>query len=104
MIHAGAADARIAWQRRLADEGTLAFAEQDEVDIFDGLHQAAAGLFNATPDDIAVGASETIHMSSLAWAIAPPAASNIVATRVSHPSTTYPWVRVAHPRIRRLCP
>jgi selenocysteine lyase/cysteine desulfurase len=95
MIHAGAAEARIEWQRRLAQEGTLAFDEPAEVEIFEGLRSAAARLWNARPEDIAVGASETIHMSSLAWGIAPKPGRTIVATRASHPSTTYPWVRVA---------
>jgi selenocysteine lyase/cysteine desulfurase len=34
-------------------------------------------------------------MSSLAWAVAPDGNSNIVTTDISHPSTIYPWMRVA---------
>ena len=34
-------------------------------------------------------------MSSLAWAVMPPEKSNIIATEITHPSTIYPWMRVA---------
>lgn len=83
------------WQQALADDGTVAFDEQDEVECLDNLNQAAASLLNATTDDIAVASSETVLMSSLAWAVNPPAGSTIVATDVTHPSTIYPWIRVA---------
>jgi selenocysteine lyase/cysteine desulfurase len=34
-------------------------------------------------------------MASLAWAVMPPKGSTIVATETTHPSTVYPWMRVA---------
>lgn len=34
-------------------------------------------------------------MQSLAWAVMPPAKSNTIATEITHPSTAYPWFRVA---------
>ena len=95
LMHKGAAKVVIDWQQALADRGTVAFDERAELEIFDGLHQAAARLYNAEPEDIAVASSETTLMSSLAWAVMPPAGSNIVATPICHPATIYPWVRVA---------
>ena len=34
-------------------------------------------------------------MASLAWAVSPPEGSNIVTSEAAHPSTMYPWMRVA---------
>lgn len=95
LTHKAAAETIANWQRMLAEEGTVAFDEQAEVDCLDNLTAAAARLFNSTTDDIAIASSETILMSSLAWAVMPPADSTIVATDVTHPSTIYPWMRVA---------
>ena len=95
IMHRGAAEAVIDWQRDLADHGTRHFSEAAETEIFETLHGAAARLFNARPDDIAVASSETELMSSVAWAVAPAAGTNIVACDVTHPSTIYPWLRVA---------
>ena len=95
LMHKGAATAAIEWQRRLAEEGTASFAEKDEEEVFVSLHEAGAKLFSGNPEDIAIGSSETILMSSIAWALAPGARTTIVATRVTHPSTIYPWMRVA---------
>ncbi len=95
LSHAQGAEAISNWQRDLAERGTVAFTEQDEVECLDNLNAAAARLFNATPDDIATASSETVLMSSLAWAVMPPAGSNIVSTETTHPSTVYPWMRVA---------
>ena len=95
LMHKGAAEVVIEWQQALADRGTVAFDEQAEVGIFDNLRNAAARIFSSEPDDIAVASSETILMSSLAWAVMPTSRSNIVATSVCHPATIYPWIRVA---------
>ena len=95
LTHKGAAEAINRWQTQLADDGTVAFDEEAEVKCFDELNAAAAELFNATPADIAVASSETVLMSSLAWAAMPKRGSTIVATAITHPSTVYPWVRVA---------
>lgn len=102
LMHKGAAEAINAWQSALADDGTVAFDEEDEVRILDGLRTSAARLLNATATDIAVGPSETVMMASLAWAVSPPAGSTIVATRITHPSTVYPWCRVAEATGARL--
>lgn len=95
LMHKGAADAAIEWQRQLAEEGTASFDEKDEENVFTNLHKAGARLFNGRPEDIAIGSSETVLMSSIAWALSPGQGTNIVSTRVTHPSTIYPWMRVA---------
>lgn len=95
LTHKGAAAAINRWQQALADEGTIAFDEQDEVECLDNLNNAAARLFNARPQDIATASSETVLMASLAWAVMPRKGSTIVATETTHPSTVYPWMRVA---------
>ena len=83
------------WQRDVADNGSLALNEVTEAAVFDDLHRAAAGLFNAEPEDIAVGSSATELLGSLAWAVAPEAGTNVVGTAPTFPSTIYPWQRVA---------
>ena len=95
LMHKDASDAIEQWQRSLATDGTLAFDEAAEVEVLGKLGRAAAGLFNAREQDIAVASSETVLMASLAWAVAPPVGRTIVATEICHPSTIYPWMRVA---------
>jgi cysteine desulfurase / selenocysteine lyase len=95
LSHKLGAEAISNWQRQLAEEGTVAFDEQDEVECLDNLSNAAAKLFNSSADDIAVASSETVLMASLAWAVMPPKGSNMVASDNTHPSTIYPWMRVA---------
>lgn len=95
LSHTKGAAAISDWQTALAERGTVAFTEQDEVECLDNLNDATARLFNANVDDIATASSETVLMSSLAWAVMPPAGSNIVTTETTHPSTVYPWMRVA---------
>lgn len=95
LSHADGAAVISDWQRALAERGTVAFTEQDEVECLDNLNAAAARLFNATDKDIAVASSETVLMASLAWAVMPGAGTNIVSTETTHPSTIYPWMRVA---------
>ncbi len=95
LSHKGGAEAISKWQNALAEEGTIAFDEQAEVECLDNLNEATARLFNATEDDIAVASSETVLMQSLAWAVMPEKNSKIVATEVTHPSTIYPWMRLA---------
>ena len=90
-----AEEAIIEWQRDVARNGTVNFGENPEETVFDGLHKSAAQLFGATTDDIAVAASFSELLGSLAWAMAPAANTNIVGTDVGFPSTLYPWVRVA---------
>ncbi|MEM7120424.1 MAG: aminotransferase class V-fold PLP-dependent enzyme [Pseudomonadota bacterium] len=95
LMHKGAAQSIVQWQKALAEEGTVAFNEQDELQILEGLGQAAAKLFGTDEQSVAISSGETPLMASLAWAVAPPKGSTIVATDVCHPSTIYPWMRVA---------
>jgi len=95
LSHKGGAEAISQWQHALAEEGTIAFDEQAEVDCLDNLNEAMSRLLNATVDDIAVASSETVLMQSLAWAVMPAKGSKIIATDITHPSTIYPWMRVA---------
>lgn len=95
LMYEGAARAVIEWQQDLAEFGTINFDEVAEEAAFDNLRKATAQLFNAQPEDIAVGSSATEQIGSLAWAVAPGPATNIVSTDVVFPSTLYPWARVA---------
>ncbi len=91
-----AATAIAEWYRDVAENGSNHFDEEAEATVFDALHRQAARLFNASPTDIAVGSSTTELLSSLAWAVMPGAAANIVSTDVSFPASVYPWRRVAN--------
>ncbi len=96
LMHRGAALAINRWQQALADEGTIAFDEQNEVECLDNLNGAAAALLNTSADNIATASSETVLMASLAWAVTPPKGSNIVATETwSIRAPSIPWMRVA---------
>ncbi len=85
----------IEWQEDLALNGTSNFDEKAEEEVFEQLRQFTASLLNADHADIAVGSSATELMSSVAWAVMPPKETNIISCDVVHPSTIYPWVRVA---------
>jgi selenocysteine lyase/cysteine desulfurase len=95
LTHKDAAAAINRWQQALADEGTVAFDEEDEVECLDNLNKAACTLLNTAVENIATASSETVLMQSIAWAVMPRKGSNIVATEITHPSTIYPWIRVA---------
>jgi selenocysteine lyase/cysteine desulfurase len=95
LMYKGAQQAALDWQRDVADNGSLALPETVEGKVLDDLHRAAAKLFNAEPEDIAVGSNATELLGSLAWAVAPGADSNVVGTAPSFPSTVNPWQRVA---------
>jgi len=90
-----AGEAVVNWNRELAERGTVNFDEKAEDLVFKDLHQAAAKLFGAQEDDIAVGSSATQLLCSLAWAIYPEKGKNVVSDDIEHPTVTYPWMRVA---------
>jgi selenocysteine lyase/cysteine desulfurase len=96
LMYKGASEAAVAWQRDLAENGTLNFDEAAEQNIFSNLHDVFARLIGAHPRDIAVGSSFTELVASLAWAMMPGREENIVGVDVVFPSTVYPWLRVAH--------
>lgn len=95
LMYRGAERSAVEWQRELAENGTINFDETAEEAVFEDLHRAAARLFNALPDDVAVATSVTELLCSLAWAVAPGPRTNVVSTEVVHPSTLYPWRRVS---------
>ena len=95
LMYKGASEAAIAWQRDLAQNGTLSFDEAAEQNVFSSLHEVFARLIGAGPHDIAVGSSFTELVASLAWAMMPGRGENIVGVDVVFPSTIYPWLRVA---------
>lgn len=84
-----------AWYKDVAENGSNNFDEAAEDAVFDDLHHAAARLFHAAPDDIAVGSSATELLSSLAWAVMPGAGTNVVSADIAFPAAVYPWGRVA---------
>ena len=96
LMYKGAAEAAVAWQTDLAQNGTLSFDEAAEQNVFANLHDVFARLIGARSSDIAVGTSFTELLSSLAWAMLPDREKNIVGVDVVFPSTVYPWLRVAH--------
>ena len=95
LMYEGAQKSTSEWFREVAWKGAQTLDEAAEESVFDSLHVAAARLFNAQPDDIAVGSSATELLASLAWALAPGPETNIVGADVTFPSTIYPWGRVA---------
>ena len=52
LMYQGAQRAIVDWQRNVADNGSLALNEAAEANVFDDLHRAAAGLFDAEPEDM----------------------------------------------------
>ena len=95
LMYKGASETAVAWQRDLAQNGTLGFDEAAEQNVFSSLHEVFARLIGARPRDIAVGSSFTELVASLAWAMMPGRGENIVGVDVVFPSTIYPWLRVA---------
>jgi len=90
-----AAAAILAWQRDLAERGTVHFDEEAEAKVFNTLRQAAARLLGAQPDEIACASNASEALCSMAWALSPGAEANVVSARVEFPSVVYPWLRVA---------
>lgn len=84
-----------AWQRDIAENGTLNFDEVAEDKVFDDLRAGFGRLIGAGAHDIAVASSASEFIASLAWAVMPPKGTKIVTTDVIFPSTAYPWSRVA---------
>ena len=95
LTYRGADEAVRAWQKDVAYYGSIHFDDDAEATVFDELHEAAARLFKAGPEDIAAGSSATELLNSLAWALAPVVGANVVSAATAFPSTVYPWMRVA---------
>lgn len=95
LMYAETARTVLDWQADVAENGTLNFDEVAEEEIYKDLHAGAAAMLNVQPEDIAGGSSTTELMTSLAWSLFPGPGKNIISTTASHPSTIYPWQRVA---------
>jgi len=96
LMYRGASEAIVAWQEDVAENGSNNFDEEAEGDVFVGLHEAGAQMFNASPADIAGGSSATDLLSSLAWAVMPGAGTNVVSADIAFPTAVYPWARIAN--------
>lgn len=95
LMYSGCQQAIDGWNRDLAENGTINFDEHAEQTIFDELHRGFARLVKATAEDIAVASSATEQLSSLAWAVMPPAGTKILTAGIVFPTTIYPFARVA---------
>jgi selenocysteine lyase/cysteine desulfurase len=83
------------FERDIWMRGTTGFDEAAETGCLEEARTAAAELLHASPDDVAIVKSATEAFGMLAWWVAPPAGTNVVTIDIEHPSTAYPWLRVA---------
>jgi selenocysteine lyase/cysteine desulfurase len=88
-------EAAAAFERDIWLRGTTGFDEAAETGCLEEARGAAAELLNAQPDDVAIVKSATEAFGMLAWWVRPPGRSNVVTIDIEHPSTAYPWLRVA---------
>jgi selenocysteine lyase/cysteine desulfurase len=75
--------------------GTTGFDEAAETGCLEEARDAAAELLHAERDDVAIVKSATEAFGMLAWWVRPEAGTNVVTIDIEHPSTAYPWLRVA---------
>jgi selenocysteine lyase/cysteine desulfurase len=75
--------------------GTTGFDEAAETGCLEEAREAAAELLHAERDDVAIVKSATEAFGMVAWWARPPAGTNVVTIDIEHPSTAYPWLRVA---------
>jgi cysteine desulfurase / selenocysteine lyase len=78
----------------LGTRGTLAFFSR-YAEIMEQPRAAAAKLFAAPPDSVAIINSVSEVISQIAWWRRPKAHENVVTIDIDHPSVSYPWLRVA---------
>ncbi len=95
LVPASVVGAAHEFEAELAQAGTTGMDEDTEVGILEDARQAAAGLFGAHPDTVAICTSFTEALCQLAWWLRPGRGRNVVSTEVDFPSVTYPWHRVA---------
>lgn len=88
-------EAAAAFERDIWLRGTTGFDEAAETGCLEDARSAAARLLNADRDDVAVVKSATEAFGMFAWWVQPLAGTNVVTTDIEHPSTAYPWLRVA---------
>jgi selenocysteine lyase/cysteine desulfurase len=87
--------AATAFERDIWMRGTTGFDEAAETGCLEDARTAAARLFNASPDDVAIVKSATEAFGLVAWWVRPRAGTSVVTADIEHPSTAYPWLRVA---------
>jgi cysteine desulfurase / selenocysteine lyase len=87
--------AAAAFERDIWLRGTTGFDEAAEAGCLEEARTAAAELLHADPDDVAIVKSATEAFGMLAWWVRPAAGTNVVTIDIEHPSTAYPWLRVA---------
>jgi cysteine desulfurase / selenocysteine lyase len=88
-------EAAAAFERDIWLRGTTGFDEAAETGCLEDARAAAARLLRASPDDVAIVKSATEAFGMVAWWVQPLEETNIVTIDIEHPSTAYPWVRVA---------
>ena len=80
---------------QIAGRGTVGFDDEIEKRVGDVPRAAAARLFGARPDDVAVVTHATEALCQLAWWLKPGEGENVVSADLEFPSVTYPWLRLA---------
>ncbi len=88
-------EAAAAFERDIWLRGTTGFDEAAETACLEDARGAAALLLKANRDDVAIVKSATEAFGMVAWWVQPPQSTNVVTIDIEHPSTAYPWLRVA---------
>ena len=88
-------EAAAAFERDIWLRGTTGFDEAAETACLEDARDAAALLLGASRDDVAIVKSATEAFGMLAWWVQPLEGTNVVTIDIEHPSTAYPWLRVA---------
>src|SRR5262249_42726395 len=84
-----------AFERDIWLRGTTGFDEAAETGCLQEARDAAAALLGASQDDVAIVKSATEAFGMAAWWVRPAEGTNVVTIDIEHPSTAYPWLRVA---------
>ncbi len=88
-------EAAAAFERDIWMRGTTGFDEAAETGCLEDARDAAAQLLHADRDDVAIVKSATEAFGMFAWWVQPLEGTNVVTIDIEHPSTAYPWLRVA---------
>jgi len=88
-------EAAAAFERDIWVRGTTGFDEAAETGCLEDARDAAAALLGASRDDVAIVKSATEAFGMFAWWVRPREGTTVVTVDIEHPSTAYPWLRVA---------
>jgi selenocysteine lyase/cysteine desulfurase len=88
-------EAAAAFERDIWLRGTTGFDEAAETGCLEEARDAAAAILRAQRDDVAIVKSATEAFGMFAWWVRPSRGTNVVTIDIEHPSTAYPWFRVA---------